>query len=96
MSILREDNRVNLSIFLTAGFPDMKTSQALLKVLANHPAVSFVELGMPFSDPQADGATIQVRCPHRPIYTKVHFLGDSSQFDRFSAKRGALVPKKGY
>lgn len=59
MSILRQDNRVKLSIFLTAGFPDMKTSQALLKVLADHPAVSFVELGMPFSDPLADGPTIQ-------------------------------------
>lgn len=58
-SILREDDGVKLSIFLTAGFPDMKTSQALMEVLADHPAVSFVELGMPFSDPLADGPTIQ-------------------------------------
>jgi tryptophan synthase alpha chain len=53
------DNGVHLSIFLTAGYPDLETCGAVLDILATHPAVAFVELGMPFSDPLADGPTIQ-------------------------------------
>jgi tryptophan synthase alpha chain len=52
-------DRVQLSIFLTAGYPNKAICGELLDLLAEHPAVSFVELGMPFSDPLADGATIQ-------------------------------------
>ena len=50
---------VNLSVFLTAGYPNMTACGHLIELLARHPAVSFVELGMPFSDPLADGPTIQ-------------------------------------
>ena len=53
------NDNVQLSIFLTAGYPDFVTCGALVDTLATHPAVSFVELGMPFSDPLADGPTIQ-------------------------------------
>ena len=58
-SLLSGGDGVQLSIFLTAGYPDVATCGALLDVLAAHPAVAFVELGMPFSDPLADGPTIQ-------------------------------------
>ena len=50
---------VNLSVFLAAGYPNMTACGHLIELLARHPAVSFVELGMPFSDPLADGPTIQ-------------------------------------
>ena len=44
--------------FFTAGFPDMKTTVALVKAAADAGA-DIVELGMPFSDPLADGPEIQ-------------------------------------
>lgn len=47
-----------LSIFTTAGFPNMDSLPILLKVLQDE-GVDMVEIGMPFSDPTADGPTIQ-------------------------------------
>ncbi len=44
--------------FFTAGFPDMRTTVALVKAAAEAGA-DMVELGMPFSDPLADGPEIQ-------------------------------------
>ena len=43
---------------MTAGYPDTKTSE---KILMNLPkiGVDFLEIGMPFSDPMADGPLIQ-------------------------------------
>ncbi len=43
--------------FITAGDPDIKTSQQILNGLAAH--ADIIELGMPFSDPMADGASIE-------------------------------------
>ena len=44
--------------FITAGYPDIKTTPLLVETLEKAGA-SIVELGMPFSDPLADGPTIQ-------------------------------------
>lgn len=44
--------------FVTAGDPDIKTCESILKVLADSGA-DVIELGVPFSDPMADGPTIQ-------------------------------------
>jgi len=47
-----------LSIFLTAGYPEKNdTVDIILNLAAN--GVDFIELGMPFSDPIADGPVIQ-------------------------------------
>lgn len=43
--------------FLTAGFPDRSSFRSQLSSLAA--AADVVEIGVPFSDPMADGATIQ-------------------------------------
>lgn len=43
--------------FMTAGFPDRASFQASLRAIASEADV--VEIGVPFSDPMADGATIQ-------------------------------------
>jgi len=51
------EQRAALVGYLTAGDPNRTTSEALLKVLARH--ADIVEIGMPFSDPMADGPTIQ-------------------------------------
>ena len=55
---LKKEGRAALVTFLTAGDPDGPTSLAILK---NLPAAGadVIELGMPFSDPMADGPAIQ-------------------------------------
>ena len=47
-----------LSIYLTAGFPTIDSTLPLLETIANAGA-DFIEIGVPFSDPLADGPTIQ-------------------------------------
>jgi len=44
--------------FITAGFPDLDTSEALVLAMADSGA-DLIELGVPFSDPTAEGPTIQ-------------------------------------
>jgi len=53
----RKDKRAALIGYLTAGDPDPDTSLQLLQALARH--VDIIEIGMPFSDPMADGPVIQ-------------------------------------
>ena len=55
---LRAEDRAGLVIYLTAGDPDPDTSLALFRGLAAAGA-DLVEIGMPFSDPMADGPSIQ-------------------------------------
>ena len=44
--------------YITAGDPDLPTSLNLMHALANN-GTDIIELGVPFSDPMADGAVIQ-------------------------------------
>ena len=53
----RQESRTALVGFLTAGDPDVATSRELLLALAEQ--VDILEIGMPFSDPMADGPVIQ-------------------------------------
>jgi tryptophan synthase alpha chain len=55
---LRTEGRAALVTFLTAGDPDPATSLAILRALPAAGA-DVVELGMPFTDPMADGPAIQ-------------------------------------
>ncbi len=52
-------NRSALGIFITAGDPNEDISQNILDALPSAGA-DFIELGMPFSDPMADGEAIQL------------------------------------
>jgi len=56
---LRAAGRGGLVTFLTAGDPDLATSAAILDGLPAAGA-DLIELGMPFSDPMADGPAIQL------------------------------------
>jgi tryptophan synthase alpha chain len=58
-SDLRGEGRAALVTFLTAGDPDQATSLALLQALPSAGA-DVIELGMPFTDPMADGPAIQL------------------------------------
>jgi tryptophan synthase alpha chain len=54
----RERGRKSLIIYITAGDPDLKVTEELVYSIAEAGA-DVVELGIPFSDPLADGPTIQ-------------------------------------
>ena len=51
-------NEKKLVTFTTCGDPDLSTSLEILKVIINND-IDIIEIGMPFSDPMADGPTIQ-------------------------------------
>lgn len=55
---LRAADRAAFVPFITGGDPDLETSAALLKALPEAGA-DIIELGMPFSDPMADGPAVQ-------------------------------------
>lgn len=56
---LKQENRAALVTFVTAGDPDYATSLEILKGLPAAGA-DVIELGMPFTDPMADGPAIQL------------------------------------
>jgi tryptophan synthase alpha chain len=56
--MLREKGEKALIPFLTAGDPDLETTEALVLAMAAAGA-DIIELGVPFSDPSAEGPTIQ-------------------------------------
>jgi tryptophan synthase alpha chain len=64
---LRERGERALIPFVTAGDPDLETSERLLYALVRAGADA-VEVGVPFSDPMADGPTIQ-RSSERALRT---------------------------
>jgi tryptophan synthase alpha chain len=55
---LKQKNEKALVVYLTAGDPDLPTTEALIPALAGA-GVDILEIGVPFSDPTADGPVIQ-------------------------------------
>ena len=62
-SQIDSEGRTGIILFLTAGFPDMNTTLELVPALAQAGA-DCIELGVPFSDPLAEGLTIQASSSH--------------------------------
>ena len=56
---LKKNNSKALVTFITAGDPDLATTAEMIHLLEEAGA-DIIELGMPFSDPMADGPTIQL------------------------------------
>ncbi|MDD2320178.1 MAG: tryptophan synthase subunit alpha [Geobacteraceae bacterium] len=56
---LRKNNEKALVTFITAGDPDLETTAAMILELQKAGS-DIIELGIPFSDPMADGPTIQL------------------------------------
>jgi tryptophan synthase alpha chain len=54
----RHDSRAALITYLTLGYPDTRTTLQAIQSVAQSGA-DVIELGVPFSDPLADGPTIQ-------------------------------------
>jgi len=58
LNTLIKNKKDLLSIYFTAGFPNLNDTITILQALQDA-GVDFVEIGMPFSDPLADGPVIQ-------------------------------------
>ena len=56
---LRESGKTALAPFVTVGFPDVPTSESLARAILEAGG-DMLELGVPFSDPLADGPTVQM------------------------------------
>tara|TARA_B100000886_G_scaffold23772_1_gene15090 strand:- start:308 stop:1102 length:795 start_codon:yes stop_codon:yes gene_type:complete len=54
-----KNKKKKLVTFVTGGDPDLSTSLEIIKIIINNGA-DIIEIGMPFSDPMADGPTIQL------------------------------------
>ena len=68
---LKQQGRKGFIPFITAGDPDLATTEQILIELANAGA-TLIELGVPFSDPMADGPVIQ-RASERALQTRWTF-----------------------
>ncbi|MFN8345361.1 MAG: tryptophan synthase subunit alpha [Spirosomataceae bacterium] len=58
VQLFRRNPDHNLNVYFTAGFPKLEDTRRILKSLETAGA-DLVEIGMPYSDPVADGETIQ-------------------------------------
>jgi tryptophan synthase alpha chain len=59
LAALKKSNGKALVTFITAGDPDLATTEQMIHLLEESGA-DIIELGVPFSDPMADGPTIQL------------------------------------
>lgn len=66
---LKAEGRLGLFIYVTVGYPDLTAGWELARLVLDAGA-DLLELGIPFSDPLADGATIQ-RASHRALQAGV-------------------------
>ena len=83
-----EKGRQVLSIYFTAGFPELNQSGQILQSLEKA-GVDFVEVGMPFSDPLADGPVIQ-KTSARAL---VNGMNMQLLFDQVRASKTEQMPK---
>ena len=58
-----EGERRGVVPYITAGFPDLETTEQVIVALGEAGATA-IEVGVPFSDPMADGPVIQRACEH--------------------------------
>ncbi|HEX6798787.1 MAG TPA: tryptophan synthase subunit alpha [Ktedonobacterales bacterium] len=91
----REERRTALIPYVMAGYPDEATSEALAVALCEAGA-DVLELGVPFSDPLADGATIQ-HASHQALQNGMTLAGALALAGRVAARIATpLVPMTYY
>ncbi len=59
LSQVFKNKNKKLVTFITGGDPDFETSNQIINLIINN-NIDIIEIGMPFSDPMADGPTIQI------------------------------------
>lgn len=62
---LKKSNEAALIPYVTVGYPSLESTRQLVPIMARQGA-DLIELGVPFSDPMADGATVQ-RASHAAL-----------------------------
>jgi tryptophan synthase alpha chain len=70
-----EENKKILSIYFSAGYPNLNDTVQIIQDLEKS-GVDMIEIGLPFSDPLADGPTIQessTKALHNGMTTKLLF-----------------------
>lgn len=86
---LKEHNQAALIPFLTIGDPDIPTSIAIIQELEAAGA-DMIELGVPYSDPLADGPVIQ-RASQRALEHKITII-DCIKVARQAREAGVKLP----
>lgn len=86
---LKQEGKSALAPFVTVGFPDVQSSEDIAVAIVDAGA-DLLELGIPFSDPLADGPTIQMTS-YRALEQGVS-LSTSLQMLRNLRSRGVEVP----
>jgi tryptophan synthase alpha chain len=61
ISHIRSAGRTGIMTHVVVGYPSLAVTEDIVRAMAEH-GVDFVELQIPFSDPLADGPTIQAAC----------------------------------
>jgi len=69
LAISKKNNKKALILFITAGDPDLPTTLEVMRSMAEN-GVDCIELGIPFSDPIADGLIIQ-KSTQRALKNKI-------------------------
>ena len=90
----REERRLALVVYLTVGYPDRASSGALLRAALDGGA-DVLELGVPFSDPLADGTTVQ-RASEAALRQGVTIADCLSEATAIVRERDAPVVFMGY
>ena len=80
----RAEGRAALVTFVMCGDPDLATSLDLLRALPKAGA-DVIEVGMPFTDPMADGPSIQAAGPCQVSAPETASAGMSHTVRNFSA-----------
>jgi tryptophan synthase alpha chain len=83
------ENRAALIPYLTGGYPSLEMSSVLLDALVAGGA-DLIEIGVPFSDPLADGTTVQATS--QKALDQGVTLGDCLQLVRAFRERGGSIP----
>src|SRR5918999_2731865 len=81
---IRDDGRGGLVAYVTAGDPERTTSEQILLALAEGGA-DLIEVGVPFSDPVADGPVIQ-RATERALAAGMTLRGALDLVERVRSK----------
>ncbi len=90
----RSERRLAVAVYLTVAFPERAATAGLLRAALDGGA-DLVELGVPFSDPMADGATIQ-RAGEAALANGVTLAECVAEGASLAAERDAAVLLMGY
>lgn len=94
LSHLKEQKEKGLIIYITAGDPSLEATEELVVALAEAGA-DVVELGIPFSDPLADGVTIQ-QATQRALKNKVNIPKILTSIKRIRERTSLPLALMGY